>query len=102
MSLQSDRITVKKNNQTHVFFQRCIFIFLKNNIRLTPLNLYWQVEIINNIAVSVYGGRCVYNDPKLVIWSPGYRSRLPLIYRIIIQRPLLVINRGARHDIYVQ
>lgn len=72
--------------------RRYIFLF-ENNMRLTPLNLYWQVEIINNFPVSICiyrgrgerRGRCVYNDPKLVIWSPGYRSRLALIYRIIIQ-----------------
>lgn len=85
-----------------------LFIFPGNNIRLTPLNLYWQVEIINIIPVSTCclgRGRCVYNDPKLVIRSPGYRSRLALIYRIIIQRPqstLLVISRAARHDVYVE
>lgn len=80
---------------------RCSFSPENNNIRLTPLNLYWQVEIINNIPVSMFGRgpRCVYNDPKLVIWSPGYRSRAAFIYRIIIQRlpPLLVIDRRREH-----
>jgi len=51
---------------------------------------------------------CVYNDPKLVIWSPGYRSRLAFIYRIIIPTAAAAAAaryrpKGARHpDIYAR
>lgn len=64
MSLIFDRITPRKNIIiTENIFSTLrssslciIYILLENNIRLTPLNLYWQVEIINNIPVSI----CIY------------------------------------------
>jgi len=52
-------------------------------MRLTPLNPYWQVEIINNIAATVTARSrvmCAHNDPKLVIWSHGYRSPRERVY----------------------
>lgn len=103
MSLKSGQNYQWKNFQKIVFSILYLFSLETYNIRLTPLNLYWQVEIINNIPVSICSSRCVYNDPKLVIWSPGYRSRLALIYRIIIQQPLCSLSTGgARRDIYAE